>query len=106
MARIRLAALPLLGLLASPAAALGQTLSSSADAARDTGVSGLWILANFCYAGMRAQDSPSSGWRILAFIFGFPGTLLSYVLIAEGSERAFGVDVPRRRTNDPGESGR
>jgi len=44
---------------------------------------------------MRAQNHPSKGWRIVSFIFGFPGTLISMLAIAEGSERAYGVDLPR-----------
>ena len=87
----------LLALLSSPGLALAQGMSSSAEAARDTGASGLWILANFSYAGMRAQSSRSTGWRIVSFVLGFPGTLISWLLIREGSERAYGVDVPRRR---------
>ena len=62
-----------------------------------TGPSAIWILANISYAGMRAQASSSRGWRILAFIFGFPGTLLSLLLIGNGTERAYGIDLPRRR---------
>jgi hypothetical protein len=62
----------------------------------DTGASALWLLANFSYAGMRAQNHPSAGWRVVAFIFGFPGTLLSYFLVPEGGERAYGVEIPRR----------
>jgi hypothetical protein len=61
-----------------------------------TGVTGIWILANISYAGMRAQNSASAGWRITSFIFGFPGTLISYFAIEEGSERAYGIDLPRR----------
>jgi len=64
--------------------------------ARDTGVDGLWILANISYAGMRAQNHQSSGWRIVSFIFGFPGTLLSWICVKEGSDRAYGVQIPRR----------
>jgi hypothetical protein len=46
---------------------------------------------------MRAQGSKESTvWRVLAFIFGFPGTLVSLASIVEGSERAYGVDLPRR----------
>ena len=67
------------------------------DSARDTGVSALWILANISFAGMRAQNSPSTGWRIIAFIFGFPGTLLSLICVKEGSERAYGVEISKRR---------
>lgn len=62
-----------------------------------TGVSAIWMLANISYAGMRAQNSSSAGWRIVAFILGFPGTLVSFLAVGEGSERAYGVDIPRRR---------
>ncbi|HEY6306148.1 MAG TPA: hypothetical protein VI488_06770 [Candidatus Angelobacter sp.] len=72
--------------------------SVAAQSATDTGVSGLWILANISYAGMRAQNSSSSGWRIIAFIFGFPGTLISFFAVEEGRERAYGIEVPRARS--------
>jgi len=58
---------------------------------QDTGVSALWILCNICYAAMRAQGSRHFGWRILAFIFGFPGTLLSWLVVRENSGRAYGI---------------
>jgi hypothetical protein len=61
----------------------------------NTGVSALWILANISYAGMRAQSNPSTGWRILSFIFGFPGTLVSFFVISGGSDRAYGIDIPK-----------
>jgi hypothetical protein len=64
------------------------------DTVRTTGVSALWILANFSFAGMRAQGSPQAGQRILAFIFGFPGTLLTLIFVREGGRRAYGVDLP------------
>ena len=70
-----------------------QTVDHSA---RDTGVSGLWILANISYAGMRAQDHPRARWRILSFIFGFPGTLLSLFFVTEGGERVYGIQIPTR----------
>jgi hypothetical protein len=70
-------------------------LTDTGDRAGSAGISGIWILANFCYAGMRAQNHPSSGWRIVSFIFGFPGTLISMLAIDEGSERAYGVELPR-----------
>jgi hypothetical protein len=57
----------------------------------------LWVFANISYAAMRAQNNPSAGWRIVSFIFGFPGTLLSYFIVDEGGERMYGFDVPRRR---------
>ena len=80
-----------LGVAAAPATLLADTGTSAGTA----GVSGIWILANFCYAGMRAQENPSSFWRIVSFIFGFPGTLVSMLVIEEGSERVYGVDLPR-----------
>lgn len=61
------------------------------------GISAIWILANFSYAGMRAQGSESYGWRTLAFLFGFPGTFLTWMTVEENSERVYGVEVPRRR---------
>jgi hypothetical protein len=70
------------------------TFADSSTAVGTAGVSGIWILANISYAGMRAQDNPS-GWRILAFLFGFPGTLLSLLVVDEGGERAYGIDLPK-----------
>ena len=66
-----------------------------------TGVSALWILANLSYAGMRAQDSASKAWRIVAFIFGFPGTLITFLAVSEGGERAYGVQLPKVATPTP-----
>ena len=62
-----------------------------------TGVSALWVLANICYAGMKAQGHPSRVWRVLSFITGFPGTLLSLMVVKEGGENAYGIYLPRRR---------
>lgn len=70
---------------------------SSRSAVQNTGVSAIWILANISYAGMRAQNSPSAGWRIVSFIFGFPGTLLTLFVVEEGGCRAYGIDLPERR---------
>jgi len=64
---------------------------------QDTGVSAIWILANISYAGMRAQNSPETGWRALSFIFGFPGTLLTFLAVPQGGERAYGIDIPKKR---------
>ena len=75
----------------------GVAVAQDSTVVRNGGVSALWILANIAYAGMRAQNSPSTGWRIIAFIFGFPGSLLTWLAVGEGSERAYGVDLPRRR---------
>lgn len=69
--------------------------AETVERARDTGVSAIWILANLCYAGMRAQNSSNTLGRVLAFLFGLPGTLLTWLIVREGSERAYGVDLPR-----------
>jgi hypothetical protein len=62
------------------------------------GYSMLNVLGNIAYAGMRAQNSQDKLSRTISFWVGFPGTLFSYFLVDEGSERAFGVDLPRRRS--------
>ena len=67
------------------------------DSVRAGGVSAFWVLANISYAGMRAQSNPSAGWRIVSFILGFPGTLLSFLAVQEGGERAYGIDIPKKR---------
>lgn len=76
------------------------TWANSGGAARDAGdggASAVWIFANLSFAGMRAQNSSSKGWRIVAFIFGFPGTLLSLLVVDEGGERVYGIETPRRK---------
>jgi hypothetical protein len=87
-----------------PAAALAADGTGVQQSVQHTGVSAIWVLANISYAGMRAQNSPSSGWnnptsgwRVVSFIVGFPGTLLTYFVVAEGSERAYGIDIPKKR---------
>ena len=85
--------------LPSIAVAADVVAQGGAPVAR-SGITGLWVLANFSYAGMRAQNSQSAGWRILAFIFGFPGTLITFFAVSEGSERAYGVQLPRKRPPD------
>lgn len=57
------------------------------------------MLANISYAGMRAQNTHRV-WRIVAFVFGFPGTILSWIAVAEGSEKAYGIELPRHRTEN------
>jgi hypothetical protein len=69
--------------------------------AEDTGVSALWILANISYAGMKAQGHPSFGWRCVAFIFGFPGTLISLFVVRENGGRAYGIELLRSRPQSP-----
>jgi uncharacterized membrane protein YhaH (DUF805 family) len=82
--------------LCTPAPLLAQT----AERAADTGVSAVWIFVNLCYAGMRAQNSANALGRVLLFLLGFPGTLLTWLLVQEGSERAYGVDLPRATRPD------
>jgi hypothetical protein len=36
--------------------------------------------------------------RSLSFLVGFPGTLLTYFVVDEGSEVAYGVELPRKRS--------
>jgi len=60
------------------------------------GVSALWVFANFSFTAMRAQDRGSLFWKIVTFIFGFPGSLLTMMVVDKGSERAYGIDMPRK----------
>lgn len=62
----------------------------------NSGVSGIWVLANISYAGMRAQNSRDRFWRTMAFVFGLPGTIVTLLAVGEGSNRAYGVDLPGR----------
>lgn len=55
------------------------------------GYSMINVMANISYAGMRAQGSDNRFGRALAFVMGFPGTLLTYFVVDEGSEKAYGV---------------
>jgi hypothetical protein len=82
-----------------PATAFAQQAVDTAQTTVTVGkgaVSGIWVLANISYAGMRAQGNPSRGWRIAAFIFGLPATIVTYVVVKERSERAYGIDIPRK----------
>ncbi len=79
-------------LAATPSAALAQDASDGGTA----GGAALWMFANFSYAAMRAQGNPS-GWRIVCFIVGFPGTLLSLLVVEEDGERMYGFDLPKKR---------
>jgi hypothetical protein len=80
-----------------PLVTWANTTGTTAQDAGDSGASALWIFANLSYAGMRAQNSSSKVWRIIAFIFGFPGTLLSFFVVDEGGERVYGIEMPRRK---------
>jgi uncharacterized membrane protein YhaH (DUF805 family) len=86
----------LFGLVFSTPGIWAQSSITSQPQIRDTGISGLWVLANVSFAGMRAQNNPSVFWRTLAFIFGLPGTIVTFFVVGEGSERVYGIDLPRR----------
>ncbi len=43
------------------------------------------VLSNIAYAGMRAQNSESRFGRAVAFVLGFPATLVTYFAVEEGS---------------------
>lgn len=58
------------------------------------GASVIWIFANISYAGMRAQNHPSVLWRIVSFVFGFPGTLVSLITVEEGKGSLYGIQLP------------
>ena len=73
-----------------------QTSSTPEVQIQNTGISGIWVLANISFAGMRAQNHRSILWRTLAFIFGLPGTIVSFFAVKEGSNRAYGIELPRR----------
>jgi hypothetical protein len=86
----------LLGLISCSSAALAQANRCTQSQIQNTGISGLWVLANVSLAGMRAQDNPSVLWRTLAFIFGLPGTIVTFFAVAKGSNRGYGIDLPRK----------
>ncbi len=57
----------------------------------------LGVAANIMYAGMRAQNIPETSYkRKIAFIFGFPTSIISYFMVEEGSCRAYGIELPRK----------
>ena len=83
------------------AAALFASVVSAADSSSTTpgtegGVSAVWIFANLSFTGMRAQAKGTTVWKVIAFIFGFPGTLLTLLVVNKGAERAYGIDMPRK----------
>jgi len=84
-----------------PSALYAQGFTSiGPETMQNTGVSAIWILANISFAGMRAQNSSSTVWRVLTFIFGLPGTILTFLVVQEGSERAYGVELPTNDSRD------
>jgi hypothetical protein len=60
------------------------------------GVSAIWVFANLSFTAMRAQDKGTTFWKVVTFIFGFPGSLLTLLAVKKGSERAYGMDMPRK----------
>jgi hypothetical protein len=60
------------------------------------GVDAVWVFANLSFTGMRAQAKGSTFWKVVSFIFGFPGTLLTLLVVNKGSERAYGIEMPRK----------
>ena len=60
------------------------------------GVDAIWVFANLSFTAMRAQAQGTSFWKVVSFIFGFPGTLLTLLVVDKGSERAYGIDIPRK----------
>jgi hypothetical protein len=76
---------------------LAMAESYSTRAGTESGASAVWIFANLSFTGMRAQATGNIFWKIVTFIFGFPGTLLTLLVVSRGSERAYGVDMPRKQ---------
>jgi len=62
------------------------------------GASAVWIFASLSFTGMRAQDRGGTFWKIVTFILGLPATLLTLMVVEKGSERAYGIDMPRSQT--------
>jgi hypothetical protein len=60
------------------------------------GVSAVWVFANLSFTAMRAQDKGLTFWKVVTFIFGFPATLLTLLIVDKGSEHAYGMDMPRK----------
>jgi hypothetical protein len=58
----------------------------------------IWIFANLSFAAMHAQATGSVFWKVVTFFCGFPGTLLTMMVVDKGSERAYGIDMPRNPT--------
>jgi hypothetical protein len=79
----------------SPVAAQGISLPPRGS---EGGISAIWIFANLSFTGMRAQGAGTTFWKVVTFVLGFPGTLLTFLVVARGSERAYGIDMPRKRS--------
>ena len=71
--------------------------ASDANHGASFGGAMLSIYMNILYAARRAQGRTTRGWEILIFILGLPLTLLTQFVVEPGSERAYGIDLPRKR---------
>lgn len=60
------------------------------------GVDAVWVFANLSFTAMRAQDKGTTFWKVVTFIFGFPATLLTLLVVDRGSQRAYCIDMPRK----------
>jgi hypothetical protein len=60
------------------------------------GVDAVWVFANISFTSMRAQDKGTTFWKVVTFIVGFPGSLLTLLIVDKGMERAYGIDMPRK----------
>lgn len=49
---------------------------------------------------MRSQNAQNDIGRTVTFIGGFPGTLVTYFAVEEGSCRCYGVDLPSKKCNN------
>jgi hypothetical protein len=76
--------------------AQSMTVETTSYTGTEGGVSAGWIFANLSFTGMRAQATGTTFWKVVTFIFGFPGTLLTLFVVPQGSERAYGIDMPRK----------
>jgi hypothetical protein len=83
-------------LVAFTAIANSMDITSSSPAGTEGGVSAVWIFANLSFTAMWAQARNTTFWMVVSFIFGFPGTLLTWLVVTRGSERAYGIDMPRK----------
>jgi hypothetical protein len=75
-------------------------MSGAAVKSVQAGVSFFSLYSTLVYTGLRAQGKPteySERTRFLTFIFGFPGTLIPYFVVKEGSCEVFGIDLPTKQ---------
>jgi hypothetical protein len=58
------------------------------------GIDAVWVFANLSFTGMRTQAKGSMFWKVVTFIFGFPGTLLTLLLVNKGSDGLMELTCP------------